>query len=55
MAIELLDSNPEVEVWLRHFGSMLHIDQEAAWVTTSKSTFEQLLGRRVGSLGGAYV
>lgn len=56
MAIELLDHNPEVEAWLRHFGGMLHVDQEPVWVTTAKSTFEQLLGRKVGSsLGGAYV
>ena len=39
-----------------HFANLLRLDAEQAWVTTSKSTFESILGRRVsGSLGGAYI
>jgi len=56
MAIELLDVAPAVEAWVRHFGSMLRVDGESVLVTTSKATFEKLLGRRVGSsIGGAYI
>ena len=54
--IELLDRDPEVERWVRHFASLLGIDSEHAWVTTSRSSFEKILGRRVGaSIGGAYI
>lgn len=56
MAIEFLDSEPAVEAWVRHFGRKLAVEHEPVWVTTSKATFEQLIGRKVGSsLGGAYV
>jgi len=54
--IELLDHDLEVELWVRHFASLLAIESELAWVTTSKSGFEKILGCRVGaSLGGAYI
>ena len=54
--IELLDRDPEVERWVRHFASLLDIESEQAWVTTSRAGFEKILGRRVGaSIGGAYI
>jgi hypothetical protein len=54
--IELLDQDPEVERWVRHFAMLLGLESESAWVTTSRSGFEKILGRRVGaSIGGAYI
>lgn len=56
MAIELLDEHPVVEGWVRHFARLLAIEGESAWVTTERSRFEEILGRKVSaSLGGAYI
>ena len=54
--IEFFQADQEIEDLARRYARLLGIEGEPAWITASKSLFEQWIGRRVGSsLGGAYI
>lgn len=46
----------ETAQWVRHYAMLLALPVDSLWITTSKSRFEEWLGRRAGSsIGGAYI
>lgn len=55
IAITTVDDG-EVRIHLERYVAALALGDEPLWVTSSRSAFEQVLGRRVGAgIGGAYV